>query len=335
MDTALLVRENALAEAEELAQELDRPFTDADVVSNEYGIDLRTAALHYIDTYNGKNNFMGSMKSKVLVNAQITPAMLRTALNIMRENLLGIAKQEIERERVTICRFCQLQFSSREAYDKHYDAEHNDNAPKVQAPTGEVVQEREVIAVTEGKLGLDLSQVPNGRYALPDLTGKNDYVFLMVTRQRKRIWRNKRYTYGKIITGGEWIEAGTIEVKEWSSDSKRLCGQQKPGELYKGEFEVQLKAVIAAPQPWAQLFGQQVGHCGICGKTLTDEISRSDGFGPECIRKIDSNYFTKKLAVKFERRQAPDGFNRVYCMEHSKYECDEKHSFDDEDAALL
>lgn len=34
-----------------------------------------------------------------------------------------------------------------------------------------------------------------------------------------------------------------------------------------------------------RLYGQEIGRCGCCHKTLTDETSRAYGIGPEC-RKI-------------------------------------------------
>jgi hypothetical protein len=177
------------------------------------------------------------------------------------------------------------------------------------------VKEEAVIENQTGLLKLDLTDLPDGRYAVPDLSGKNDYVFLMVRRVKKTIWRDKRYVWGKIITGGEWAEAGTIEVKEWSSDAKRLCGQQKPGDYYRGEFEVELKYVLAGPEPWSRLFGQMVGCCGRCGKTLTDEISRSDGFGPECITK--TGYWTTRPQDYTVR----DDSGRLYCRQHDRYDC--------------
>lgn len=319
-----LTRENALADAEEVAEVIDRPFTDSDVSSKEWGVDLSEAALHYIDTYNGSISFMATMKRRMVLGQNFTPGMLRAALNIMREHHLGIAKPEKQRDKHVLCRFCpDLSFRSEEDYQDHFQRVHEGNAPQVRTPDGELADEQKVIAVTDGRLKLDLSSLPDGRYAVPDLTGKNLYVFLMVRRVRKRTYRDRRYTYGKIITGREVIPAGTIEVKEWSSDSKRLCGEQRPGDYYKGEFEVQLSAVIPAPMPWAKLFGQQIGHCGICGKTLTDDISRSDGFGPECIKKISESYFTRKPKQVFELQG-----NRIYCLEHKKYDCDERHKFD-------
>jgi len=33
-------------------------------------------------------------------------------------------------------------------------------------------------------------------------------------------------------------------------------------------------------------YGQEIGDCGICGRTLTDEESRDRGIGPVCLRKM-------------------------------------------------
>jgi len=35
----------------------------------------------------------------------------------------------------------------------------------------------------------------------------------------------------------------------------------------------------------AQVYGQELGHCGRCGRTLTNEASRHLGIGPECATK--------------------------------------------------
>lgn len=35
----------------------------------------------------------------------------------------------------------------------------------------------------------------------------------------------------------------------------------------------------------AALYGQELGHCGLCGRELTDDESRAAGIGPVCIRR--------------------------------------------------
>lgn len=34
------------------------------------------------------------------------------------------------------------------------------------------------------------------------------------------------------------------------------------------------------------LYGQAMGHCGRCGSALSDQVSRAQGFGPDCITKV-------------------------------------------------
>lgn len=40
--------------------------------------------------------------------------------------------------------------------------------------------------------------------------------------------------------------------------------------------------VAAGPEASMRLYGQELGSCGRCHRTLTDETSRSHGIGPEC-----------------------------------------------------
>lgn len=331
----LLLKENLLRDVEDLVTQMDDEFTDQDVTENTYGVDLMVAAVHYAETYNGKSDFMGSMKAKLLAFGKLTPAQARAVLNILRQEKLGIAPVQPERDRAVKCFTCGENYPNMNDLLDHKERDHNGRKPMVLEPeTGEMIEEKRVIANTTSALKLDLSSLPDGRYAAPDLTGEKSFIFIMVRRQRKRVYRNRRYIYGKVLTGSEWVEAGTIEVKEWSSDSKRLCGEQRPGGLYEGEFELQLRAIMAGPEPWSRLFGQQIGHCGICGKTLTDDISRSDGFGPECIKKIDTNkgYFTTPVPKLFERNFDPiRKMERVWCLEHLRFDCDEKHTFFDVD----
>ena len=38
------------------------------------------------------------------------------------------------------------------------------------------------------------------------------------------------------------------------------------------------------PKAASALYGQRIGRCGVCGRTLTDEESRALGIGPICIQ---------------------------------------------------
>lgn len=47
-----------------------------------------------------------------------------------------------------------------------------------------------------------------------------------------------------------------------------------------------LDAIAADPRSAAILFGHETNHCGRCGRELTDEVSRANGIGPVCARKV-------------------------------------------------
>ncbi len=41
----------------------------------------------------------------------------------------------------------------------------------------------------------------------------------------------------------------------------------------------------ASPETAMALYGQTLGYCGRCGRSLTDETSRALGIGPVCRNK--------------------------------------------------
>jgi hypothetical protein len=52
------------------------------------------------------------------------------------------------------------------------------------------------------------------------------------------------------------------------------------------EHKKSIMAEIAKdPKEASMCYGRELGHCGICGRTLTDEDSRECGIGPICAVK--------------------------------------------------
>jgi hypothetical protein len=47
-----------------------------------------------------------------------------------------------------------------------------------------------------------------------------------------------------------------------------------------------LNLIAANPKEAMLRYGKELGHCGHCGRTLTDETSRSLGIGPVCRGKL-------------------------------------------------
>lgn len=110
-------------------------------------------------------------------------------------------------------------------------------------------------------LGLGKYDVPAGYYAVESATGNNDLDFFRVDKPTDGKWRG--YTFVKRVVGGH-------------SDI-RIRGTQA---------EAAMQAIVAAgPFKAGQLYGQKIGRCYKCHRSLTDETSRQLGIGPECRKK--------------------------------------------------
>lgn len=294
-----LLEENAFIDAQEIcmshgvsvSRPTGREFVDADLVQYaEHGVNLELAAKFFVRNYEGDNSFVNNvLKVKLGQYRRLTQPQARAALNIMRQELLGIKREKCAPKNLACFSCDDGPFATWDELNAHKSQMHGGSKPpEVLAETGPA---EIVIEDNTSTLGLDLSGLPDGRYAAPDPSGDNDYVFLMVTRAKVTKELDRRYRYGKIVTGREIVVAGTISVREWSSDSKEWVGIQRPGDVYRGQFEEQLQLVMMAPELWATLFGRLIGHCCICGKTLTDDVSRNIGMGLDCEKKQD--YFKR------------------------------------------
>lgn len=107
---------------------------------------------------------------------------------------------------------------------------------------------------------IDRSVVPTGRYAVIDPA---DEVL-------------KFYKVDN-VTEGRW--AGRTFLSVQASD-----------ELYPVKNPQARAAVLSRiaedPKEAMLLYGKELGHCGHCGRTLTNEVSRERGIGPICWGKM-------------------------------------------------
>lgn len=71
--------------------------------------------------------------------------------------------------------------------------------------------------------------------------------------------------------------AGRTYVKRQSSDVFEKMSFAETGRV--------LDAIAADPQTAGKRYGQQIGRCYRCHRTLTDETSRQMGIGPDCAEK--------------------------------------------------
>ena len=100
--------------------------------------------------------------------------------------------------------------------------------------------------------------VPAGRYAVKSLSGNNDLDFFRVDRPTQGTWAGRTFV-------------------------KRVIGGRADTPVRGASAEKVLKAILAAgPDKAMALFGQTLGYCGRCGRSLTDETSRALGIGPVC-----------------------------------------------------
>lgn len=104
--------------------------------------------------------------------------------------------------------------------------------------------------------------VPEGHYAVPSLSGKQDLDFFQVNRPKE----------------GKW--AGYVFVK-------RVIGGRPSVPVRKAEKARALAAIAAAGiEAAAVKYGQEIGRCYRCNRHLTDETSRRLGIGPDCRSRV-------------------------------------------------
>lgn len=84
--------------------------------------------------------------------------------------------------------------------------------------------------------------------------------------------------------------AGWVFVKQQVSDDLTKMGSQRPGQTYTGMWPTLVQKVLDDPMGAVARYGLELGKCGVCGRTLTDEESRRDGIGPVCKAKLAAGF---------------------------------------------
>ena len=98
--------------------------------------------------------------------------------------------------------------------------------------------------------------VPDGNYAILNASGKGDVVFY-------RVWTRR--------DGNRGVD---LQV---SDDFVPVNRAQVPGIMDR---------IAQDPGRALARYGHEIGRCGICSRTLTNEESRARGVGPKCAAKI-------------------------------------------------
>jgi hypothetical protein len=105
------------------------------------------------------------------------------------------------------------------------------------------------------------SDIPVGHYATLSLTGHNDFDFWRVDRPEQGTYKGR--TFVKRIVGGKPDLNVSRETKFAALDAILTEGIENT----------------------ARRYGQELGRCSRCNRTLTDQVSREFGKGPECRSK--------------------------------------------------
>jgi hypothetical protein len=127
---------------------------------------------------------------------------------------------------------------------------------------GHLLEQKKNAPKSAPKTDNTLPDVPAGRYALvAEKDGEPTTYFFRVDRPTEGRW--KGYTFVKVQAGDDlW------PLKD-AAKRRNVLAQ-----------------IAADPQDASIRYGREIGSCGVCGRTLTDEQSRADGIGPICKGKM-------------------------------------------------
>lgn len=115
----------------------------------------------------------------------------------------------------------------------------------------------EQAAPVETSAPVAVPDVPAGHYAIPS-RGDNDLMFVRIDRPTDGAYAGR--VFAKMIVGGH--------------PDQNVRRDAVPGIL--------ARIVEYGVAESARLYGQELGRCARCNRTLTDEESRRFGMGPEC-----------------------------------------------------
>lgn len=112
--------------------------------------------------------------------------------------------------------------------------------------------------------GLDLSKLPEGRYAVPG---------------------GPRQKFQVAKPDGKWL-GWTFVSDAAEYGNRQRIGVQPYNAFYRGTHEQDLRIIAADPQAASAAYGKLTGTCGVCGRPLENEESVARGIGPICAGRM-------------------------------------------------
>lgn len=322
-----IMENNALVDASEIALCLRDPFRDGDIgtfqANQGIRLDLAVKALCRKDEAVANNRYVKQLAAHLAKGGTLSTKQQRAALNILREHVQNLKpsrryEEEPEFDPDLGGRFsCYVCAST--GFEEHFEHLHDlykhrkdvhGYAPLKGSKGAAILSPLPVLRGYK-ETEVDISHLRDGFYAFPHESAPsstNGWVFLKVRRTLKnKELRNRNFQFGKRITGQELVPAGTIEVRHLSSDMKELVGEQRPGDKYRGRFADILTAIGESDQTqasYALAYTIVAGVCAICGKALTDDISRNDRMGKDCYEQWGDEYWSLNADAIYARRLA-------------------------------
>jgi hypothetical protein len=305
---------NMLVDLKEFAEEMKDPFQDHDMATlQDMGIDPILCSAAYALEYTGYSGFVKKIFDAFRRTGKLTVPQQRATLNVMWGDLHGEKAYGRTHTNSGIeCNECGVIHHTLKEHLEHKRDEHD--FVYEYGSTEMAVLAPESVLEKQEETGYNLADIPRGCYAVPvtqammsdnpdqvdgflrnKVRTQAGYVFIKVEFLKKQTFRNRRFMYGRRLTGAEYLEVGTMEVRFWESDRKELIGIQEPGKTYAGKYAFLLDYVLQNPEPCALLFSMMKDCCAVCGRSLTNANSRVNKIGDECAKQWGSieNYFNR------------------------------------------
>jgi hypothetical protein len=271
----------------EVLRKVDREITDETFPLIEQIIGLHSVE-NFTKEYEGSNKWILKMQGQLAKYGSLTVRQRRSVAEIARKSLrkepdprTSASLSTDPESRTYTCFTCKKEIVGRTALYEHKKLAHGEGRYG-RLLTGKPAEERPVLEGYEPKLNLDLTPIPDGRFAVfEDDTSKAIYLYKRTLKKRstqygKFVWTKYRYAR-------EHFYPGDILARKISGDTKEFIGHQRKGKpFYSGEYEEAWAKVLADPVSAMKLYGKLVNACAYCGRTLTDPLSQERGIGPDC-----------------------------------------------------